>query len=128
MILSARSFEDADETRPFERGQVAVVDLGGRPVSRMTFDPGWRWSRHVKPLVGTESCGIFHVGYLLSGRLAVRMDDGTEAVAGPGEVVTVPPGHDGWVVGDEACVMLDWGGTDYALPLTVPGIASPAHR
>jgi hypothetical protein len=112
--LTAKSFEAPDQSRPFEFGHVEVVLLGGRPVSRLTFEPGWRWSEHVRPLAGTGSCQVAHVGYLLKGRLAVRMDDGTEAVAGPGHTVVVPPGHDGWVVGDDACVMLDWGGGDYA--------------
>ncbi|WP_026925215.1 cupin domain-containing protein [Glycomyces arizonensis] len=114
MDLNARSFEAPDDSRPFEHGHVEVVVLEGRAVSRMTFEPGWQWSEHVRPLVGTESCQVAHVGYLLRGRLAVRMDNGTEAVAGPGQVVIVPPGHDGWVVGAEECVMLDWGGDDYA--------------
>jgi uncharacterized cupin superfamily protein len=63
----------------------------------------------MKASAGTESCQVAHTGYIVSGRLSVRMDDGTEAVAGPGNAVAISPGHDGWVVGDEPCVMLDWG-------------------
>lgn len=122
MDLSAKSFDAPDESRPFEHGHVEAVVLGGRTISRMTFEPGWRWSEHVQPLAGTHSCQVTHVGYLLKGQLAVRMDDGTEAVAGPGQVVVVPPGHDGWVVGAEECVMLDWGGEDYAR-LAAPVVA-----
>lgn len=114
MELSAKSFTDPDESRPFDHGRVDVVHLGEHSVARMVFHPGWVWSEHVRPLAGTGSCEVLHVGYLLQGRLAVRMDDGTEAVATPGMAVVVPGGHDGWVVGEEDCVMLDWGGQAYA--------------
>lgn len=115
MPLAAKRFEDPDEVRAFEHGHLDVVEVDGHSVGLATFEPGWRWSEHVRPVAGTESCRVTHVGYLLRGRLAVRMDDGTEAVAGPGDVVAVPAGHDGWVLGDEPCVMLDWGGgADYA--------------
>jgi len=114
MLPTAGEFERPDESRVFDHGRVDVIRLGGHPVSRMTFHPGWVWSRHVRPLVGTGSCRVLHIGYLLQGRLAVRMDDGAEAVASAGQAVLVPPGHDGWVVGDEDCVMLDWGGGAYA--------------
>lgn len=116
MQLTAKSFRSPDESRAFDHGRVDVVALGGHSVSRMTFEPGWRWSEHVRPLAGTDTCQVTHVGYILQGRLAVLTDDGVEAVARPGQVVFVPAGHDGWVVGQEACVMLDWGGEDYASP------------
>lgn len=115
MGLVAKRFEEPDEVRRFELGHLDVVEVDGHPVGLATFEPGWVWSRHVRPIAGTGSCRVAHLGYVLQGRLAVRLDDGTEAVAGPGDVVAVPAGHDGWVVGDEACVMLDWaGGADYA--------------
>lgn len=110
MALVARRFEAPNEVRRFDHGRLEVVDLAGQQVGLTTFEPGWRWSLHVRPVATTASCQVHHVGYLLSGRLAVRMDNGTEAVAGPGDLVSVPPGHDGWVVGEEPCVMLDWGG------------------
>ncbi len=109
MPLAAKRFDNPDEVRSFPRGRMDVVLVDGHAVGLATFQPGWRWSEHVRPAVATASCRAAHVGYLLRGRLAVRMDDGTEAVAKPGDVVAVPPGHDGWVVGDEPCVMLDWG-------------------
>ena len=86
-------------------------------VGRAVFEPGWRWSNDVKPLVGTTSCQVAHTGYVLSGHMHVVMDDGSEGDAGPGDALVISPGHDAWIVGDEACVMLDWSGSaDYAKP------------
>ncbi|HET7305988.1 MAG TPA: cupin domain-containing protein [Segeticoccus sp.] len=110
--LEAASLDEPHEVRRFPRGHMEVVRVCGHAVARVTFAPGWRWSADVRPAAGTRSCEVTHTGVVLAGRLAVRMDDGIEAVAGPGDVVRVPPGHDGWVVGDDACVMLDWTGAD----------------
>jgi quercetin dioxygenase-like cupin family protein len=108
--LAKRSFDSPDETRPLSgKGEAKIVDVGGLRMMHATYEPGWRWSEHVKPIVGGESCQSLHAGYVLSGRLHVRMDDGTEEEVGPGDAFHVPPGHDGWVVGDEACVMIDFG-------------------
>lgn len=113
--LAAAGFGDTTDVRTFPRGEMRVVDIGATIVGRAVFEPGWRWSEHVRPSAGTSSCRVRHVGCVLAGRLGIRMDDGTEAVAGPGDVFVVPAGHDGWVVGDEPCVMLDWaGGKEYA--------------
>lgn len=115
LTLAAKNLDSPDESRRFSRGRMDVVTVAGVTVGRAVFEPGWRWSDDVAPVAGTGSCQVAHVGYIVSGRLAVRMDDGTEAVAGAGDAVVVSPGHDGWVVGDEPCVMLDWaGGADYA--------------
>ncbi len=106
--LEKRSFDSPDETRtPFEKGRIEVVALGGLVVNRETLEPGWRWSEHVKPRVGTESCRKYHVKYILSGRQHVVMDDGTELVLEPGDVAVMPPGHDAWVEGDEPNVLLE---------------------
>lgn len=114
-LLAAANFDATDDVREFRLGRMQVVDLGATVVGRAVFEPGWRWSEHVRPTAGTERCQVRHVGCILSGRLAILMDDGTQAVAGPGDVFLVPPGHDGWVVGQEPCVMLDWaGGGEYA--------------
>lgn len=79
------------------------------------MSPGWRWSEHVKPIAGTDSCQAPHAAYVISGRMHVVMDDGTESDFGPGDVMIAPPGHDAWTVGDEACVCVDWSGvTNYA--------------
>jgi hypothetical protein len=108
--LEAKSFDRPDETRPFAgHGHADVVTLGGSAVARGTFEPGWRWSVDVKPIAGTASCQASHAGYMVAGRMRVRMDDGTEAEAGPGEAVMIAPGHDAWVVGDEPCIFVDFG-------------------
>lgn len=115
--LYKQSIEAPSETREFldGKGHLDLVDLGGAQVGRGIFEPGWRWSEHVKPIAGTDSCQAAHMGYCVSGRLAVRMDDGQEAEYGPGDFMVAPPGHDAWTVGDEPCVLIDWQGyADYA--------------
>jgi quercetin dioxygenase-like cupin family protein len=106
----ARSFEGADEVveRPDGKGRGEVVELNGKRIARITAEPGWRWSTHVKPEAGTESCENEHLGYMIRGRLAIRMDDGSELEVRPGEAYHVPPGHDAWVVGDESAVSIDF--------------------
>jgi hypothetical protein len=106
-----------EETRPFEQdmGHLDLVDMDEGGFGRAVFEPGWQWSKHVKPIVKTESCQASHVGYCLSGHMHVVMDDGEQADIGPDEFLEIAPGHDAWVVGDEPCVMLDWQGfSDYA--------------
>ncbi len=106
--IEGRNFESPDETRaPFEKGKVDVVTVGGLTFNRETLEPGWRWSTHVKPVVGGESCQRFHVKIFLSGRQRVRMDDGTEMEFGPGDIAVMEPGHDAWVVGDEPNVLIE---------------------
>ena len=108
--VEVKRFDSPDEVREFEgKGKADVVNVGGRIIGRGTFEPGWKWSENVKPIAGTESCEVSHLGYMLQGRMRVFMDDGTEGEAGPGDVVGIPPGHDAEVVGDEACVFLDFG-------------------
>jgi quercetin dioxygenase-like cupin family protein len=110
--LEAKSLDTPDETRTFERGRLEVAQLAsGVTVGRAVMEPGWRWSEHVKPLAGTDSCQVLHTGYVVSGRLAVRMDDGTEKELGPGDAYAIPPGHDAWVVGDESYVAVDFTGS-----------------
>lgn len=110
--LQAKKFSSPDEVREFQdnKGRVDVVRLAGKTVGMGTFEPGWRWSEHVKPLTDTESCQVEHIGYVLRGRMKVAMDGGEEIEVGPGDVFHMPPGHDGWIVGDESCVLLDFGG------------------
>ena len=110
-----RSFQAPDETRKFPNGQAEILGIGNAEVGRLTFQPGWRWSNDVKPLAGTSSCEAPHFQYHVSGQLAIRMDDGTEFIAGPGDVTSLPKGHDAWVVGDEPVVVVDWyGASNYA--------------
>jgi hypothetical protein len=108
--LDTKNFASPDETRQFAgKGKMDIVNVGGMSVGKGIFEPGWRWSANVKPIAGTDSCQALHVGYIVSGRMGVRMNDGTEAEAGPGDVVHIEPGHDAWVVGSEDCVFLDFG-------------------
>ena len=106
-----------DETRTFEKGKLELVKTQGGAIGRLTLLPGWRWSEHLKPIAKTKSCEAPHFQYHVSGRLAIRMDDGKEFVAGPGDITSLPSGHDAWVVGDEPVVVVDWhGATEYAKP------------
>ena len=110
-----RSFESPDETRQFPNGQAQILMIGDSEVGRLVFQPGWRWSTDVQPIAGTGSCEAPHFQYHVSGRLGIRMDDGTEFVAGPGDVTSLPSGHDAWVVGEEPVVVVDWyGASNYA--------------
>lgn len=113
-----KSFDRPDETRPFAgHGHVDIVELAGHPIGRGEFEPGWRWSNDVKPIAGTDSCQVSHLGYCLSGRMRVHMDDGTQAEIRPGDLVAIPPGHDAEVIGEETCVWLEFGeARDYAKP------------
>ena len=116
--LQVKSSGRPDEVRPFAaKGHVDVSHLSSGDAGLGTFEPGWRWSECVKPLAGTDTCQVRHTGYVLSGRMNIVMDDGTEAEVGPGDFFHIPPGHDAWTVGDEACVMVDFGGLrGYAQP------------
>jgi hypothetical protein len=108
-----KTFGSPDETREFPHGRAEILDVGGGQVGRLTFEPGWRWSTDVRPIAGTSSCEAPHFQYHVSGRLAILMDDGTEFVAGPGDVTALPSGHDAWVVGDEPVVTVDWFGAGH---------------
>jgi hypothetical protein len=108
--MEVKNFDSPDETRPFEgKGKADVLNIGGQVVGKAVFEPGWKWSENVKPIAGTDSCQVSHLGYVISGRMKVYMDDGSEAEVGPGDVMAIPPGHDAEVIGDEACVSLDFG-------------------
>jgi mannose-6-phosphate isomerase-like protein (cupin superfamily) len=97
--IARKSFESPDERRTPDKTEVRVVDLGSAKVARMTLQPGWRWSECIKPVAGTESCQVHHVGTVTSGQLRVRHDDGTEVEVGAGEAYVIEPGHDAWVIG-----------------------------
>jgi hypothetical protein len=110
-----KSFNAPDETRPFEKGRVELLNISGATIGRLTLEPGWRWSQHVKPIAGTDWCEAPHFQYQVSGRLHVQMADGTEFDSGPGDVTALPQGHDAWVIGEEPVVLVDWwGASNYA--------------
>ena len=110
-----KDFAKPDEVRTFNLGRLELVNIGEGVVGRLTLQPGWRWSKDVKPLAGTKLCEAPHFQYQISGRIHILMADGTEFETGPGEVVSLPSGHDAWVVGKEPVVVVDWAGaTNYA--------------
>ncbi len=110
-----KNLSSPDEVRKFEHGKVELLKIGGGVVGRLTLGPGWRWSKHVKPVAKTEWCEAPHFQYQVSGKLHVKMEDGSEFDLGPGDVSVLPKGHDAWVVGNEPVVLVDWyGATNYA--------------
>ncbi len=110
-----KAFKKPDETRKFPGGQADMLKIGGGEVGKLTFQPGWRWSKDIKSIAKTESCEAPHFQYHVSGRLGIKMDDGTEFIAEPGDVTALPMGHDAWVVGNEPVVVVDWfGASNYA--------------
>ena len=114
-VTEHKSFARPDEVRTFPHGRAEILKVGDGEVGRLIFEPGWRWSHDVQPVAGTPSCEAPHMQFHVSGRLAIRMDDGTEFVAVPGDVTSLPSGHDAWVVGDESVVTVDWfGASNYA--------------
>jgi quercetin dioxygenase-like cupin family protein len=107
--LERKSLDTPDEVRSFkdDKGKAEIVTVGEVILGRGTFEPGWVWSEHVKPISGTDSCQAAHTGYILKGRMVVKMDNGSEVEFGPGDAFYMPPGHDAWVVGDEPCALID---------------------
>lgn len=110
-----KTFTTPDEIRVFTHGKVELVNISGGAVGRLILEPGWRWSKDVKPIAGTEWCEAPHFQYLVSGRLHVKMEDGAEFDLEPGDVSNLPAHHDAWVIGNEAVVLVDWyGAGNYA--------------
>jgi quercetin dioxygenase-like cupin family protein len=109
--LQRKTFDKADEVRtPYEKGRVDVLKVGDArqwDAKRVTIQPGWRFSQHTAPVVGTEICEVYHIKLFLKGRFGVRMRDGTEMEYGPGDVGIIDAGHDAWVPGNEPCVFID---------------------
>jgi len=107
--IEKKSFATPDEVRTPPKARMEIVMFNGNPVVRVTYAPGWRWSVDAQPVIGTDSCQVHHFGYLVSGRGGARLNDGTEVEFGPGDVVDIPAGHDGWTIGDEPMVLVDFG-------------------
>jgi len=113
--MQKKSFFKPEKVRTFKDGTVELVTIGNIIFGRATFQPGWKWSDSVKPLVNSKSCEAPHLQYHVSGRLHVVMDDGSDDEFVPGDMSLLPPGHDAWVVGDEPVVVVDITGmADYA--------------
>jgi mannose-6-phosphate isomerase-like protein (cupin superfamily) len=113
--LTLVNFDQPTEVRTFARGRFELYEIGPMTIGRATYEPGWKWSSDVGAASGESLCQVEHVGLVVEGRAAVKMEDGTERVMGPGDFFYVPPGHDSWVVGDEPYVSLHFmGGESYA--------------
>ena len=110
-----KSFDSPDETPPAGRAKVDIVNLGGYKIQRFSMEPGWKWSTDMKPIVNTDTCHRTHMGVCPTGRIRVRMDDGSEIEYDPNEAYSIPPGHDGWVVGDEPATGIEWSRTSSGL-------------
>ena len=105
--LEVKSHAAPDEVRAPSKTRVEVIHLEGFTIGRFNFQPGWRWSECIKPVVNTDACQLSHVGYAVSGRITIRLKDGTEKTIAPGDSYTIPPGHDAWVVGNEPFVGIE---------------------
>jgi class 3 adenylate cyclase len=105
-----KSFDQPDEIVELPGVRTEIVELGDTTVGRMVNQPGWRWSTHIRPRVGGDWCQARHVGVILSGRLGLDFPDGTSIVLEPGDAFDIPPGHDGYTVGDEPIVQIEWTG------------------
>jgi hypothetical protein len=109
------TFTTPDEIRPFPHGRLELLHVGTSDIGRLVLEPGWRWSNDVKPLAGTDLCEAPHFQYHVAGTLRIAMGDGRTFDAGPGDVTSLPAGHDAWVLGDEPVVVVDWfGASEYA--------------
>jgi class 3 adenylate cyclase len=113
--LQAKSFAVPDDSRTMTKVRFATVGLDDATVGHCRFEPGWRWSTDMGPMVGVPSCPIRHLGYSMSGAVRVVMDDGQTLDVGPDTVFDIPPGHDKWVIGDEPWVTIEWGASGRAL-------------
>lgn len=110
-----KGFSKPDEVREFPKGRVEIINIGGITIGRATFEPGWKWSTSLQPLIKTESCHAPHFQYHVSGVLKVQMSDGTVLECREGDISLLPSGHDAWVVGNEPVIVVDFQGmVDYA--------------
>lgn len=114
--LVIKKFAQPDERRPFvAHGHLDLIHFDGSSLGMGVFEPGWKWSKDVQPIAGTQSCQAAHTCYIVSGSLEILMDDGSRGLLSAGDVAYIPPGHDAWVVGDVACMLVDFEGmSDYA--------------
>jgi hypothetical protein len=103
-----KNVSSSAEVRKFEHDKIELVDIAGGTVARFSLQKGWKWSNDIKPIVKTEWCEAPHLQYMISGRYRVKLKDGTEFEIGPGDVASIPPGHDAWVVGDEPAVGIEF--------------------
>jgi mannose-6-phosphate isomerase-like protein (cupin superfamily) len=110
--LEKKTMNSPDETRTFDKGKIELTKIGDASIGRIYLEPGWSWEKCLKPIVKTESCQVTHRQYVMSGRVRVKMNDGSEEEYGPGDVTYIPPGHNAWVVGNEPYTAIDFGTVD----------------
>jgi len=108
--VETNDFSSPDEVRRPDKTMIEIVKLAGGEIGRFTFQPGWKWSECIKPVVGGDSCQTNHVGYIVSGELEVHSDDGTSGKLTAGSVYRIAPGHDAWVLGDEPVTVVEFQG------------------
>ena len=109
-----KNMSSSTEIRKFAHGKVELINIAGRTIGRFVLQKGWKWSTDIKPVVKTDWCEAPHLQYVISGRYHIKMKDGTEFDIGPGDVASVPPGHDAWVVGEEPTVGIEFVGARIA--------------
>lgn len=107
--MELKNFTLADETRELPKTKIEVLNFDDTTIMRAIFQPGWKWSECVKPTVETKNCEVAHINYVVSGKMVVVMDDGVQKEMSQGDVAVIPPGHDAWVLGNEPCVVIDFG-------------------
>ena len=118
--LESSHFDAADDVRSFPLGSMDVVRIGGNSIGRGSFHPGWRWSESIAPIIDQSLCPLEHTGFVVSGRMGFRMEDGAELNVSAGEAICIPPGHDAWTIGDETCVIVEiQSAAEYGLSPTV---------
>ena len=108
--IEVNDFSAPDERRTPDRTTIELVKIGGGEVGRYTFQPGWRWSDCIKPVVGTDTCQVEHIGYVISGTMRIEHEDGTTVDIPAGSVYRIAPGHDGSVTGDQPTVVVEFQG------------------
>ena len=109
--IEVKSFNNPDEvSTAFNNAKIESVKVGGQRLMRLTLQPGWKWSRDIKPVVKTESCQTKHLGIIIAGTVCARHEDGTEVSYTKGDAYSIDPGHDGWVVGDEPAEVIEFHG------------------
>jgi quercetin dioxygenase-like cupin family protein len=108
MRLAKKNLGSPDVIRDCGHGTLELATLEDAALARVTLQPGWKWSEHIRPIVNTQSCQVQHLQYVISGRLRIVQDDGSQLDLGPGDFASIPPGHDAWVVGDEPLVCIDF--------------------
>jgi hypothetical protein len=115
--VEAHSMQAAEDVRWFDKGHMKVVKIGGQAIGRGEFEPGWKWSESVSDIAGTETCQLSHTGFVVTGSMRIKMDDGEEFDIKAGDAVSIAPGHDAWTLGDQSCVVIEiQSAAEYARP------------